>query len=436
MKKYSAILLSALAILALVVFVALHFHLRVAGLEDRLPRAAGGGRAAGDGKSLTVRRRPVSKSITLTGHVGPGRIENLPAPFSATVKKVSFAYNASVAKGDVLLELDTSDIEPQLWDAENARLLARQNYEKIRDWEHGTDVRAARRELDAAQEQLTGAQRSAQETKALFDKGIVSRNEYQSSIETLHDRQRALQTAKANLDAALEKGNPENVGAAKLQLDSAQAKWDGLREKIAHAAVKAPLDGMVVLPVATGGDGGAEPRRLTPGTAVNAGDALLAVADLAGVLVETQVDEIEVNKLHVGQPATITGEAFAGLTLNGRVSRISQEALASPNASDPARYKLWVEIAELTPVQRGQMRMGMTAHLEIVIYHNPEAIVLPPAAVHGDPGQAWVLRKAAGEAAPERVAVTLGIATPDGVEVLSDLEPGDVVVLDGAAPGK
>ena len=168
---------------------------------------------------------------------------------------------------------------------------------------------------------------------------------------------------------------------------------------------------------------------------VNGDDLLLGIADLTTYSVEAQVGEIEVNKLQVGQAAIITGEAFPGITLNGRVSRISQEAVVSQSPNELASFKVWVMISECTEDQHQKLRIGMSAHMSIVIYTNPSAIVLPTSAVYGDPGQSWVFRRSKGHAKPDRITVTTGITTLDGVEVLSGLKAGDLVILSGEHTG-
>lgn len=436
-KKHLVLVSSVIASLVLVGFTVFHSHLRFDRLEELLHISGTLTPTLAETATMTVRLQPISQSITLAGHIAPGRVENIPAPFTSTVKKISFTYNESVARDDVLLELDTSEIQIQLWDAESAYLLAKQNYEKILNWEDSTEVQSARQQIGAAQEALRAAQKKMRETKMLYDKGIVSGNEYDSNVESFHNQQRALKTSKANLRAVLEKGNQENTERTRLQLESAREKRDGLKRKIAQSVIRAPFDGVVVMPYLAAGSGAGDSgaRRLLLGSRINAGDPLLGTANLETYSVETRVDEIEISKLQIDQPVAITGEAFPGLTLEGRVSRISQEAEANQNSSSLASFKVWVTVSRLTPDQRRQLRIGMTAHMNIITYTNNEAIVLPPSVLHGAPGQSWVLRQSENKADPERVEVSTGITTLDGVEVLSGLKVGDLVILGGKTPG-
>ena len=71
----------------------------------------------------------------------------------------------------------------------------------------------------------------------------------------------------------------------------------------------------------------------------------------------------------------------------------------------------------------------MSANLSIMAYEKADALVVPPGALHGS-GRAPTVRVET-DGAVHEVAVTLGISTPDGVEVRQGLRAGDVVMLDG-----
>ena len=430
-RKRLTIIVSIIVSLIVVVFVGFHSHLRMDSLESMLHINSKRVQKTNNEVTITIRKQPITQSITLTGRIAPGRIENIPAPFNSTIKKILFSYNEPVSAESVLLELDTSEIQTQLWDAESAYLQAKKEYRKVLNWENSSEVQSSRQQLEAAREELNSAQRKTRETKMLYEKGIVSRNEYESTVETLHSRQRALGTAQANLKATLEKGDEDDVERAHLQLESAAEKRDSLQRRISLSIVRAPFDGVIIMPttVTDTGSATAQSKKLALGSSVNSGESLVATADLSSYTVETKVDEIEVGKLKAGQEATITGEAFPGIKLKGVVSRISQEAEQSQGADNLAEFKLWVSISQLSNTQREQLRLGMTAHMTILTYQNDNAIILPPSAVKGVPGNSWVMVKGRDGGGPAQVSVKTGITTLEGVEILNGLEVGDVVIM-------
>ena len=145
-----------------------------------------------------------------------------------------------------------------------------------------------------------------------------------------------------------------------------------------------------------------------------------------GHAVRAQVDEIDVGKLRVGQPVQVTGDAFAGITLEGRVASVAAQASAEAGRSGLPSFGVTIEIGGIPSEERERLAVGMSASLAIITYDNPAAFVVPPAAL----GEGPVVRVRAGGAVRE-VAVTIGIATPDGVEIRGALNTGDVVLLGG-----
>ena len=131
-----------------------------------------------------------------------------------------------------------------------------------------------------------------------------------------------------------------------------------------------------------------------------------------------------------GQRVAVQGDAFPGLALRGAVSHVSQQ----PRAHKPGKLPLFdvtVQLDRLSEAQRERLRIGMSAHLHIVTYSNPSALMVPIEAV-GESGGSSVVRvldEATGEVR-ER-AVDVGLTTLGKIEVTDGLETGEIVVLNG-----
>ena len=162
------------------------------------------------------------------------------------------------------------------------------------------------------------------------------------------------------------------------------------------------------------------------GSRVTRGQTMVSIGDLETLSVKAKVDEIDINKVRVGQPVTVTGDAFDDTSLSGKVVSVAAQAQGeSTTRTGMATFPITVLIAQLTPEQRARVHVGMSANLSIIAYDNKDAIVVPPAVLREEDGRRVVRVQRNG--AMESVPVTLGISTPDGVEVRSGLTPGDVV---------
>jgi multidrug efflux pump subunit AcrA (membrane-fusion protein) len=155
---------------------------------------------------------------------------------------------------------------------------------------------------------------------------------------------------------------------------------------------------------------------------------MVVIGDLENYSVKANVDEIDVAKVRVGQAVRVTGDAFDGMVLNGKVTSVAAQASGDNSArTGLPTFPITVQIADVTPEQRAKIYIGMSANLSIIAYENEEAIVVPLSALHGDDDKRTVNVRTG--ATVQAVPVTLGLSTPDGVEIRGGLKPGDVVML-------
>lgn len=374
-----------------------------------------------------VKPQSITQTLVLTGKLNPGDIVTMVAPFTGAVEQLWVQYGSPVVKGDRLLALETAQVQTQLWDAQKTLFQAQEDHENILQWKSSTEVLSAKRQLEEAQEHLASAEREAKDTAMLYDKGIVSGDENANSIQQLHSAIRSLASAQENLHSVLDRGDEQAVESAHLTLQAATQKYDELYDQINAAILYAPIAGVAMRPLQVGSGNRISEKDLAIGQVFSMGDAIIRIADLDDYTVLGVVDEIEINKLALGQAVTVTGTAFPGLTLSGEVSGLSQHAVTGQQKG-LAHFVVQVTIPKVTPEQRKLLRIGMTAHMAITTYRHENAIVLPSNFIQGDIGHHWVWVQAIGDTPPEKMPVVTGIVTLDGVEIISGLKIGDRVI--------
>lgn len=134
-------------------------------------------------------------------------------------------------------------------------------------------------------------------------------------------------------------------------------------------------------------------------------------------------------KLEPGQPAWVSGPGFPGLRVEGTVSHVSSRARARAGRRNTPQFEIVVSLDGLEAAARDRLRVGMSAHVTIVVHHRPAALLVPLGAVEQIDGTAWVNVRSPDTATVHRRAVELGLTTLDSVEVVKGLSPGDTVVL-------
>ena len=251
----------------------------------------------------------------------------------------------------------------------------------------------------SAQAMLDAHDRELQRTQKLLEIGAASRQELEK-IHAEHAAQTAaVQSARSQLEllgvsaSAIEKMAPgHNVSAT--------------------TNVPAPIDGVVT------------ERGANVGLNVDTATKLFTVVDLSTVWVVADLYEKDSSRVRVGSDAAITTSARPDLTLRGRVSYVDPQVSA-----DTRTAKVRIEV----PNPRGELRLGMYADVVVAGASGTWAPRIPRNAVQNVGDRTVVYLTNAEESGKfiER-EVRLGQASGEQVEVVSGVQPGDVVVTDGS----
>lgn len=380
---------------------------------------------------IPVESREFRSSVKLTGFIAPLRVVNVVSPLDGHVAERRFRYGEQVTRDEPLFSVGIDETRVKHRDARAAYINALEELRKLENWERGTEVVRARRALTRAKLNLASLKQKAEETRRLLELGIVAATEYKSQREQLTTSEMEYRAAQDDLEHTLAQGGEEQKTVARLKLENAEYQMNELQQKLDGAVVHAPVSGVVLQP--TGRE--AEEKRIEVGSAVQEGAVALSIGDLEGVSVRVEVDEIEIGRMNVGQTVLVRGEAFPGIELRGRVARVSSQASEAEGfGGGVPTFEIDVQVERLDEVQRARIRVGMSADLEVLVYDNPEAILVPIGAVGGGPGGRFVSILDEGAAGPRRQAVETGLTTAFGeVEILSGLTPGERVVVQGGA---
>lgn len=373
----------------------------------------------GNQSSHTVSTSPVSSSISLSGRLQPIEEIMLTAPFDARILERRFSFGQVVEKGDLLLRLDTSETKIKLREAKSSYIKTLQNYEELISWEKSTEMARARRSLQRAESTLENNIRQLDESVLLFEKGIIPAQELNSAKQQVETSRMDLISSKEEMASTSKKASPENISIAKMELDNARIRLNELKSLISQAEVRAPVSGVVIQPVTEEN----KKQSLDQGARVQAGSALLALGDLSGLKVFSRVDEVEIGRLSLNQKVRANGDAFPGIMLDGYLSHISAQA-TSGNGMEAPGFEVQVTLPELSKDASSAIRVGMSADLEILVYNNPKALMVPLSLVRpmGDHAMVRIIKN---DGSMEEKKVTTGITTLGFVEILSGLEPGD-----------
>lgn len=218
-----------------------------------------------------------------------------------------------------------------------------------------------------------------------------------------------LALARAQLDIAQQDYDEIVSGPTVLQRGAAEARLAAAQAGVDMGYIIAPFNGTVTDLYPNQGD------------LVNAGSPAAQVDNLKTVQVVVEVSEVDVNRVQVGQPATIVLDAVQDVSYAGEVVAV---ALAGSTTQGGVNFRVVVELDESDV----NVRPGMTAAVNIVVTELEDVLLVPNRAVRVQNGRrvVYVLRGVSMEA----VEITLGASSETFSEVIDgDLKEGDVIVL-------
>lgn len=375
---------------------------------------------AGPRRQLTVQPRPVSHSISLRGTLAPWREVTVRSPVQGIVEAIHYRTGQEVVEGDVLLEMDLRQARQDYASARRDHTEALEKFRELEDWENGAEMTRARRSYTKALLDMESQRTKINKNRFLFKEGLISTTEHEDAERQFKGQEIDFAAAEEEFAALRAKGSEEALENARIELDAARAELRAAEEALGHKEIRAPISGVVLAARIPG-------RGAAAGKQVTAGEKLLDIGDFSRMAAAVQVDESDVTRIRVGQNVSVRGDAFRGLSLQGKVTHVSSQAI--PASRGIPKFAVTVTLRPVGPEQAAMLRAGMSARLKIVIYSNPDALSVPLDAVQSSRGvyQVTVIDPATGETAIREVEI--GPTARASVEIRKGLKAGETILL-------
>lgn len=377
-------------------------------------------------RTVVVTPQRLTSTVILSGHLAPRREVQVTSPLTGTVAALHFQYGERVTHGQRLVELDTTEADKEYREAQAAYIKARLRFHELENWENSVEVVRARRTLNRTRRQLETQQNKRDETAYLLEKGIIPASEHEAAEQQLYNTRLDYEGVQQDLEAVLARGGTQEKQVARLELDNARIQMQLMEDILQKSRVNAPVTGVILPPRQSEQDG----QRLVIGGETQQGALLLTVGDLDGLSVVGEVDEVDVAKVRLGQQVAISGDAFPGIELRGSIVHVSSQASQPEQGRENVPvFEVRAVIENLSAAQRQQVRLGMSANLEVVVYDKPDSLLVPLSAVQVRNDKAWLRVKDRETGAVKPIEVDTGVTTLDAVEIVHGLQAGDEVIL-------
>ena len=355
--------------------------------------------------AVSVKRGPIRSLVSTNGKVEPVQNFEAHAPIATTVKRLFAKEGDRVHKGQLLLELDDSDIRSQAARAQAQMKSAQANLAATKNSGTQEEIITLSAQLIKQRSARDVAQRNLDAYKRLQQDGAASPSEVRQAEETLQSAQ-----ADVNLLEQKQKDRYSEPELARTvaQLNEAQAAYDDAVDALSKSSVRAPFDGTIYsLPVKLG-------------AFVQTGDLLLQEADLSHVLVRAFVDEPDIGRLQNGEHVEITWDAVPGRTWTGTVNTV-------PATVKPRGNRNVGETTCLIDNHDQRLLPNINVGVTIVAAEHDNVLTLQRDAMHIGDSEPYVFKIVDDHIKRQNIQFSLQNLTR--VEITSGLAEGDQVAL-------
>ena len=326
-----------------------------------------------------AQKQDIKTTITATGTIEPVTQVEVGTQVSGIIAKIYVDYNSVVKKGQVIAELDKTNLVSELTSAQS--------------------------NLANAQSNLTYQTANFNRYKTLYEKGLVSANDYESARLTFQQAQAAVKVQTQNVQKA--------------------------RTNLGYATITAPIDGVVLNRAVEEGQ--------TVASSFSTPTLFTIAQDLTDMRVIANVDEADIGGIVDGQRVTFTVDAFPDDTFNGVVTQVRQEATTESNV-------VTYEVVISAPNNDLKLKPGLTANVTVYTLEKNNVLTIPSKALRfmpsdkllskdqsiedcNSPQKVWKQEGNVFKAYPVKTGITNGVLT----EIISGVKENDEILTEISA---
>ena len=332
-------------------------------------------------ETAKIEKQDIHTSITATGTIEPVTSVTVGTQVSGIVAKLYVDYNSVVKKGQVIAELDKTNLISEL--------------------------NRAKADLSSAQSTLNYETANFKRYQTLFDKGLVSANDYENARLT-YDKAR------------------QTVASSRESVQKAQTN-------LGYATITSPIDGVVLSKSVEEGQ--------TVAASFNTPELFTIAQDLTDMRVIADIDEADIGGVKEGQHVSFTVDAFPDDKFEGYVTQVRQQATTSSNV---VTYQVVIS----APNKDLKLMPGLTANVTIYTLELNNVLAVPTKALRFTPNEALLQegQQIADTEAPHKVwtmegntfkahAVETGTTNGMLTEIVSGIGEGTEVLIDFSING-
>lgn len=358
-------------------------------------------------KIAAIEKGSIARSVVATGKIEPRSTVEVKSKASGIVKQILVDYGDTVRAGQILAELDKEDLQARVRES-------RANLQAAQAAEEAAVASLERNKVEAEGPDLPYLKSNMDRSRRMHKEGLIA----QSVVEDTEKLYQLALNKQVSATRNLAVSRAE-ITRARAQVSQATAMLERAEEDLRNSTIISPIDGLVLS------------REVEIGNAVSSililgsqAKALFTLGDVSDVFVRGKVDQADIGKVYIQQPARIVVESFRDRKFSGKVYKISPLGVEKENVTT---FEVQVSIAN----PGRELKANMSANAEIILEEKPSVLLVPEAAIVYDKQRnaSVEIPDAAAEKGRKKIGVKLGISNGVKTELVAGLNEGQKVIL-------
>jgi len=363
-------------------------------------------------KVAKAEKETIAAPVTAVGTIWPREKADVGAKISAQIKSMSLLKNKLVRAGEVIAVLESRDLQAQRAEAVAALNEARVNERSLVTGTIPKTNAEDQKALNDARAKVNNARATYERRRALYDKGGISKKDLEASQLDLTTAEDELRLEEQTVALRAKSLNPNDRALAAARTAQAQQHLATLDAQLSYATIRSPITGIVT------------DQFQYEGEFASAGGKLVTIADMSTVIVKAPFSDTAVAQVKTGDTVAVIPTDTSAEEMHGQVTLLSRSSDAANRT-----VEVWVTLGN----SDGKLRANGAAQVTIAANSKNDAVVVPASAVtletsNANEGTVMVVDD---QSVAHETKVTIGIRTPDKIEIVEGLKGGETVVIEG-----
>jgi HlyD family secretion protein len=369
--------------------------------------ALGPSRAIDPSKLAAVERGDLARVVVATGKIQPLSKAEIKSKASGIVKRIYMDYGDRVKQGQVLAELDKVQLEAIMRESQANMQAAKAACDSAK-------ATLERNKVDAEGPDVPFLKLSMERAEHEYREGVVAKAVVEDAQKNYQLGLNKRMSAETNLAVSR-----ADIAKADAQVAQAMAALENAQEDLRNSTIVSPIDGLVLSRDVNVGD--AVSSILVLGSQAT---LIMTLGDVSEVYVQGKVDEADIGKVYLNQPARIVVESFKDKKFIGKVTKISPLGKEKDNVTT---FEVRVSISNPT----GELKANMSANAEILLEEKKNVLMVPEASLIYDKERNASIETPDPKAdhGKKKIQVKLGISNGVKTEILEGLNEKQPIIL-------